>query len=1379
MYVRNSAARSSCLLAVAVACIVGLTAVEAPEAFAQDDWDVKRDPFDQSLIARYKRYLAKNPFDAGALRKLVQMYRRYRSVDLLVGQYEKELAKKRTFETLVVLGKLALESGKKDQALARYLEAAKLQPDHGHPFGAALNVDIGDMYRKSAQLDEARKHYESALATSKNNKVKIRVLKALADIALSKGDIDSARKFYDQYFVLDPKNIQARIDLGDALLSHEKYAEAIAAFRGAEKKLGGDPALRVQVVARIGQVLERSGKSDEAIAEYRRAISMVGKGYYLRRELTSRIIDIYRERDQLSILAADLEKKWSARGRGHFEWDVLARLYEETGLQEKALIAYRAAVKKAPYELDTQRRLINLLETSGREDEALQAYEAVIRVAPGEPRFQLELAQRYWRMGKEKAALALCKKIASRFPGDPGVFSALADLYSRWQKEDLALGAYQKLARIEPDEVDHLVNLGEQYYQRNLKEKARGIWKKIIRKKTAPNYARLAEVYDSHGEHTEAIEMYKQAIRLDPTKARYYKGRASVFERRKQLAQAVADWHKVLELTPDRAANRPARTEARRKIVGLYKRTPGSVLSNWISQWRQAFYKNPPDIGAGYFLVEAYDSENKLDKVQQVLLRLLEINKKDTEAMTQLVKVYRMRGRYNQAIDLLKTLAKLQPQNSRQYYYEISDILSVHLRKDDKSIEYLTTVRKQNPNDPSVNLQLAKLYVGIQRYNEAIESYKQVLKYDARNTEAHFSLARLYRNNNQLADAAALYRKLLESSRSEEVLLKAGRLAINLEEMIGSLGELERTLAPLTFKLSHKDVYRRVLVHLYGRYVPQLVYKQTYGKKAERAAATAELTRLGKHGLKPLLEALADENDPEQQRIAVSVLGYMGNKGAAPALVRLAKERERDNTRVGTLFGRGLDWNVRVEALVAAGRLGDSRTLPSLIELTRHREKTMREAATFALGMTGDPRAIKPLIEALDDSRPSVATLACLAMARIDSNATTAAMIKTVSNERLPDHSRAACAYALGARNVSSAVKPLAATLRQGNHETQRLAAWALGRIGDTAATRPLLTAYFSKRDRVRDAVAWALARVVAGKPDTSDLTGHTAYPLDNGKFDESEAIAQVVGELEPPPLMADFIGKNKEALLAGINRALSRHRDLVVRVLGDLDSVDGGIGLGPLTARLQGASDARLQANLDDIGAQLKPQLVALTEHTDAEIRRRALSVIAKLGDRSVKPIIEKAYGDELLSVRLAAIAAVGRYFSRTRDASVATRLIGLLARSKSWQERREASVALGLFDGAAAVEDALISAIGSDDNSFVRASAARAIGALKGKSGVPALIRALDPKAESNPAVRAAAAIALGEIDTAEAREARARAARADPASEVRAAAGGEKKK
>ena len=55
---------------------------------ARADWTVKRDPFDATVVARYKAILARDPYDAGALAALKNLYGRYRTV----AQFEKELA---------------------------------------------------------------------------------------------------------------------------------------------------------------------------------------------------------------------------------------------------------------------------------------------------------------------------------------------------------------------------------------------------------------------------------------------------------------------------------------------------------------------------------------------------------------------------------------------------------------------------------------------------------------------------------------------------------------------------------------------------------------------------------------------------------------------------------------------------------------------------------------------------------------------------------------------------------------------------------------------------------------------------------------------------------------------------------------------------------------------------------------------------------------------------------------------------------------------------------------------------------------------------------------------------------------------------------------
>ena len=1037
-----------CLLALAA----GAPALAPRAARAQDDWSVKRNPFDRQVVARYKRILAKNPGDKDALNKLRGLYKRYRSVALLVSEYEKQLAKNpRDFSTLVVLGHLALDEGQRDKALTYYQRAAQVRPTDD-----ALQVSLGELYRTAGKLDDARTAYQQALAHASGKKDKLADLRALAEIAVDQTDFTTAAADYTKILELDAGDIQTRLDLADVLGKAKRYDQAVASLRATEGKLHADPARRVEVVARIGQMLETAGKDDDAIREYKRAMSLTRKGYYLRKELTERIIEIHRRHQDLPVLVAELEKQWKPGARGHFEWDVLARLYEETGREDKALAAYRKAVAKSPWELETQRRLIALLENSGRADEAIKQYQAVIKVAPGEPRFQLELAERYWRRGQDKQALALLHRIESRFPGDAGVQAALADLFTRWGKDDLAIKAYQRLTQIEPDEPSHLVNLGDQWFQRGDKKKAMAVWHRILGKKDAAGYARLGQVYAEHDLLPQALEMYGRALKLKPKDAALYKGRANVFERQRRFSEAVADWEKALSLMPDSKAARPMRREARRQVVTLLKHAGGRLLAVRMDGWARGFSLKKPDVEAGYFLAEAHLRLGQYKSAKAVLEKLLSLQPDDLDAMEQLVKVYRSERDYDKAIALLGKLVAASPGREREYYNQIAEIKTIQ-HKDSEAIEYARKALEKSPNDPVAHQQLAERFEDMQKYDAAIGAYEKAIQLDPRNFHAYFALARLYRNQNQLAKAASLYHEVLTRASDEEVLHKAAREAINLEELTGTLGQLERTVAPLAFSLAHKDVYRRILVEIYQRYVPTLLDQWRRGSPGEKAAAQKELERLGQHGLKPLLEALADDRDATQQRIAVEVLGYLGNKSAAPPLVRLAREPTRTGSappvplgsRIGTLTPT-IDMPLRVEALVAAGRLGDPRTIPDLVGLAGHPEVALREAATFALGMTGDRRALAPLLHALDDRRDSVETLACMGLARLGDQKAAAAIGRVLKDTDRPEETRAACAFALGVLGDRSAVATLSAVLPEGDGRSR-----AAGRLVSGPAGRP------------------------------------------------------------------------------------------------------------------------------------------------------------------------------------------------------------------------------------------------------------------------------------------------------------------------------------
>lgn len=1328
-------------LPLLVTCMLALAPIAATvrEAGAQaGDWGVKRDPFDKSVVARYKAILGKNPHDASALAKLLELYRRYRTVDLLKEEYGKTLEKDpANWSALVVMGRLHRAIGD-DQRARELLGKAVAAKDND----ANTWILIGELDRGAGNNTAARAAYEKARSHASAKDMKKKALRALADLALATNDIDAANTYFKQFLDLDPNNAQLWLERGDAMLAAGRREIALESYAAAEKLLGSDPAKRVEVIARRGTAFEGMQKDDEAVAEYRRAIKMAPKGYYLEIELTGRIIDIYRRKQALPQLLAQYEKEWPEGKRGHFEWNALGRLYEETGAQDKAIAALKKAVGKAAFELETQRRLIQLLENSGRDDEALAQYEAVVRAAPGEARFQLELAERYWRRTQEKKALDTLTRLQSRFPNDAGVLSAIADLYTRWGKEDLAIAEYERLAKLEPDDPSHLVTLGEQYWQKGTladKKKATEVWKRIAASGKASGYAKLAEVLAEHGNTTEAQANYDKAIKLDDKNPEYYKGRATLFESVKpaRFNEAMADWEKALSLIGKKPGDRLARRDAIRHIVQIVTRLGGTRENEYRNRWLTAFKKTPPDAEAGYFLAQYYGKRSSQGEPRSTLVKLLALVPDDQELLMDLVKEYRRERKFDEAVALLLDLAKRVPSMERQVYQQISEI-KTEARKDDEAIEWAQKALQKSPTDPVAYERLGERYVEMQRFTEAIAAYEKTVQLDPRNDKAAFALSQLYVQTGTPLKAVELLRNVLRTTNSEDTVERAGTQAIDLEEMTNTLGELEKVVSPLSFMMAHKPVYRRVLVKLYLRYVPRLVERSRHGAEDIKKAARTELDRVGARGLRPLLEALRDQKDVAQQRIAVQVLGHLGNKGAAMPLVHMAKqEPPKDQRHLGTL-PESPDREVRVDALVAAGRLGDAKVLDLVLPLMEHQESAMREAATFTIGRSGDRRAVAPLIKAMDDRRETVQTLACLGLGQIDDARVAAALINGLKDGSKQDSVRAACAYSIGARRVTSAVPALLAALEDNRGETQRLVAWALGQLGEPKALGPLIRSYFARAGQPAEELVWAIGRISGAGVAPALLASTSEYPIRQSKYNHLEAVRSLPGSLPRPTPAAKLVSEHAGDIASGLVQALGEHRDVVVSALADLDGASDRLALGAL---MPAASDPKTIAALATIAEKLEPLVIAQLTSNDPKVRALAISVVAKMDGGKMKnadAAISKGFADPADQVRASAMSSVVVLAKRRGSAPQA--LVAQLARtlqSGAWADRRVAALSLGRL-GIGGDTGALIKAA-SDSSSFVREAVAVALGQVGRSSGVETALQTLAK--DDVPQVREAA--------------------------------------
>ena len=1317
---------------------------------ARADWEVKRSPFNAQLIERYRAMLRRDPDDAFPWKRLVGLYKSHRTLDELERDLQARAAKSREFEDLYLVGRMALERGDLVGSLARHKEARTARP-----LDVRGMIAVAEVESRLGHREEARRSFDAALERLAAKDPRRRaVLVNLFRLVSSEEDSQRLLYFTRTLKQMEPNDLELRREIAEAL-AKDHPVEALAEWTELASRWKAQPERCAGAWKRIGELSETTAGDVAALDAYRKGFALLPPGNYLRRELIDKVIGVYRRKEDLRSLVALLEKgQHGFAGRGFFEWETLARLHEETGNAVAATAAYKKALAADPHAQGARKKLIALYERTGREDDALGEYQKLCAQAPGEARFQLELAERHSRRGAEgrKKALELLQKVAARFPGDPSVHSALAELYGRWGDSERAQREQELLAKLEPNEETHLVDLGEIYYQRGKKKLAVDTWQKLVTlgKDRATGLSRLADVLVDHDMAGEAVELYEKAVTLAPKDFAARRGLAAALERMQRTAEAEQRWMEIYDQARDPKV-RSVRQEARQRLVLIAHRE--GRLAVRISEFKRRFDGPPPDDDFGLVLADAWLKHGRTDEAERTLAILSQRAVTDDakgEAELGLAQVLKARHKLKEAIAAFERAAKLLPSRARELYGQAAE-LSLQLYRDDDALAYAHKAVALARNDAQAQVRLAEIHEKKEDDQAAIGAYTRALALDGRLFRVDFALARLHLRRGQLADAARLYRDVVLRAPEEELVLDAAHRAIDLEEYLGTLGDLARALTPLAYLHVQKPVYRKLLVELYDRYATPLAILARRGDPA----AERELQRLGEYGLKPLLEALVD-GEPGEQKVAVALLGELQNRAAAAPLAKLAcRAPEPGAPDRGS---NAADIDVRIDAALAAALLADPKTLPELQRLAGDREKHLRVAALVGLARIRDPRARKALERALGDSVPDVQAMACLGLAQSGADARARGQMRALLIDGArPETVRAACAAALGSLGDGASVDALIEALRQGNDAGPRAAAWALGAIGDRRAEPALLAAVFVKHEDVRQVAAAALSQLADSGPKGALGAPAIAAPLlalprrparasDGGAG--LDVAALVAGLARPPAAPdrlrwagADSKGLRATGVAAALEGALARHRDLQLRTLDDLVALapGGRIGLGPLTPPALGLAEPEQRAAgqlLDDVAARLEPSLLELARTGDPLVRARALEVIGRLSSPAASTARLAALDDPSIDVRLAAIAAVAT--DRAAEGALAKRLA-----APEWRERAAAAEALAKlpFAHGAADRCQAIARLLDDPNGYVREHAARALRLL----GAPAIAPLADHVGDEIPEVRRAIARSL----------------------------------
>lgn len=1311
----------------------------APRAAAEPAAPARADERSDALIERYMRVLESDPRETFAFRRLLDLYReRDGNIDRLVQELDARVAADGSaYAPRMLLGHIYRAQNRLDDARAAYRRAAELRPRESAPLIALAHVE-----ESASQPAEARRLFDQALGLTRERLAREELLRDAARLAMETRDFEGARTYYRELAQGGQGSVFLRGELARALGAAGEWEQAVAEYEQVIRSLAGDNRVLPPVLLELSRAQLETGAVEPSIATLDRALRIAGRQAGIRAEIYDQMLVAYRRTERLPELAERLRRE---AGQGFEASALLGRIEDELGNDERALEAYRRALRARGNDIDTRVRIIQILTRSGRLDEVAEEYRALIRSAPREPRFVIELAQLLMQTDHREDALRLVRDAGRRNARDAALHQQLAELYARWGEDELASREVELLVRIDPHDPAHVIALGAQQFAAGDRDAALATWRRLVTAEgdRAEGHATLAAILADHDLLPQAIDEYREAVRLDGDELAHVRGLATALERNRDTDEAEAQWRRVLELAGD---DRAARREARERIVGIWTRT--RQITARVRELEQRFAADPPDAEAGRFLAEAHrrSGPSQQADAERVLARVIEIEPGDVDSLLALERLRTHRGDLEGAIAVLQRLRDADPRRAAQHLQRMAEH-ALALYRDEDAVRYAAEAVRRNPEDASGHRRLGDLYRARQDIERAAASYRRALELNERLYPVYFELAELHLARGDTREADRLYRQVLRITPDDDLVSRAARASTQINLGAGTLGELERDLLPLALGHPQRPVFRRMAVELYDAYVGPL--RATARRGGEGAAqASAELRQIGTRAIKPLLEALADP-DPSQRRVALDILGDLGNPNAAAPLLALAENES-------------LDLGQRLSALLAAGAIATPALGPRLMTLAESGDRRLQGMATWGIARIGGRDAPRSLRRLLGSSEPSVRAFAAIGLGVHGAPSDAGELARAMAAETNED-ARVAMAFALGRRGDAEHVPALVRVLEaSGGGSAAVVAADALGEIGGEGAVEALIGALFEPDARLRAAAAAALRR--AGREGEQ-----AELPAPEGFEGARDYLVRLLHS-RPSTTPVRDLAALAPALELAAARALAGPVEQVLAALAVLSSAPAGVGLGPLTEGMAGWPDeerASAERALSALSAGLGDELVGAAEHLDAAVRVEAVQLLVRLREPSADAAIAAALAEPPAAVQRAALDALAAS-ERAPSADVAERLAITLRAHRDWSMRTRAARALARAETEAA-RDALREALRSDAYAFVREAAATALGQDPRGTDVPALESAA--VSDGEPRVRLAAVSGLLAAGGEVAQRARARAA-VDPSELVRAA-------
>lgn len=631
-----------------------------------------------------------------------------------------------------------------------------------------------------------------------------------AEAYLKKGKLKDAVIELRNVVQLDPKDDSAYYELGETYLRLKKGREAFQSF---SRAVSANPEnLKAQL--KLGQIYLLARKTKEA---RKKADLLLAKSKD-NIDALSLLAGVQVQEKDIGSAIKTLQKITTIAPNHFNTYLSLGRLFFIKRNLEQSEKAYQKAILLEPNSKVPYVELANVFSLEGQGKKAEAELRKMLSVSETKYLDLPILGRFYEHERKWKEAQKAYVQAVKLAPGDAAVVPLmnLGAFYARRKDYPHALETFEKAAAIKKDNLDIQIAIAQLDFDFKKMDAAQVVVDRILVKdkgNLAANFlkGRLNLVKK---DYEGAVERFDLLVGEWPRNAmvHYFRGLALLAQGKELMAER--DLVKSVELDPrlinarvilaERYLRERHKNLAREQINAVLKDSPGNVKGLMLkgnleildrdakgaeATFKQVIRENPDYAPAYVRLGLLFQLTHRLGEARKHLVKALEINPKQGDALALLVGIQVRQKKFDEALKTCRDQKDKMGNDPPGLALAESLMGNIYLAKgNDTSAErHFKNAVKIDPNILGPYVSLARIYLRNNRWREAVSEYENILKKNPKMLPAYMALGTIYDQRGDSEKAEGYYRKALDVK--SDFAPAANNLAWDLAMRKGNMDE--------------------------------------------------------------------------------------------------------------------------------------------------------------------------------------------------------------------------------------------------------------------------------------------------------------------------------------------------------------------------------------------------------------------------------------------------------------------------------------------------------------------------------------------------------------------------------------------------------------